>query len=1143
MQVDLSTDINSFFQRIGIFNEFTYENRLTWLTGKSELNPVYSSGKHLITASNIDSVKTLNFLDNKMLISFLVLQASNNRGIKMQFSSDAPTICQGSLNGNEGVIYPPADQNITSFICEYIREDKPIIPGQAKGGTIALHFSNLALGNVSSVCLRSTTGITVERLSGGNPAERVLAKICSDMRINETIVASPFPGIMLEFYHNKAYGSLSFTMNYKAHACGGHRSKPGNIIVSNLETSSSTDVDCAWLLEYEEDSSVFINITKLQLKGECLTEYIVIYDGPTAASPVLSILCDSLFPRNGLVSQKSTIFIHYHTNDYVGGSKNSVFELKVSSASDRCGGILSRGNTGFKTPLYGKPYPHNTECIWEIRSEPGTHIGLAFVDRFFIEDSENCTKDYVEVFEFYDSEWRSLGKRCGRNVPQPFNSTTERMKVMFRSDASGSGDGFSAVWNQNCGGVFEATSTLTAIFSPGFPNNYLPNLFCNYTIIAPPKSYLELNFPEFSLETTAFKCSEDNVTVFKSPDYLYDPSQWSPLEKLGVFCGKNGPPPQRIRTIASVIFQTDPWVQKQGFTFTYKLEACGGSVTAAEMITTPEIDVSLGVYRGPMDCQWNITAPLGKKIVIKFEKFSMGQSTECYSDFIELFNGTKVDSSQRLAKMCGNLTNIIKPIVTESSEAVLLWRTEQNTANIGFSAAIYFRPMCDKKIEITSDHSFLLDMSNSNFSESMECIYKIVGEPLSSIKMTFTSINLSICDPDIKSARCDCDYVEVHDGNGPFSRPIGEKYCGYDLPRIPDIISTGSALYVRFVTDSIRPSTGFAATFTVVPSPCSSQPYLKLTGNESDPHSFTSPLKPGTNYYPPNIHCTWIVEASEGMIFDIHFDKFELEDSLNCENDSLTIEDGDINEYVTEGLGEETIYSGRQAYEPSFYSGISGPTEPHVYCGSKLPHDYISGSRKIRIHFRTNSENEFSGINFTIRTLRACARNFTALTGRLLTTTDLNDCNTTITVPENHTISLFFHRFWIYEQDSTKAFLKVYDGAFDSGTLLKTVTGYTSPDPIFSTRNQLSLFFHFSEDTAEGMKGFHDILYVATDKGRGCGGTIYNYGGLFSSPMYPNSNRSIYDCTWVVTVPQNLKVALRFSCELKIFEVFDIFPN
>lgn len=98
-----------------------------------------------------------------------------------------------------------------------------------------------------------------------------------------------------------------------------------------------------------------------------------------------------------------------------------------------------------------------------------------------------------------NGEWKSLGKVCGRNTPAPFNSTSNRMKVIFHSNEAVQSDGFRAVWNENCGGIFKATEKVNIIQSPSYPNLYPPNVFCNYTIVAPDEDII-VEFTDFQLE-------------------------------------------------------------------------------------------------------------------------------------------------------------------------------------------------------------------------------------------------------------------------------------------------------------------------------------------------------------------------------------------------------------------------------------------------------------------------------------------------------------------------------------------------------------------------------------------------------------------------------------------------------------------
>lgn len=82
------------------------------------------------------------------------------------------------------------------------------------------------------------------------------------------------------------------------------------------------------------------------------------------------------------------------------------------------------------------------------------------------------------------------------------------------------------------------------------------------------------------------------------------------------------------------------------------------------------------------------------------------------------------------------------------------------------------------------------------------------------------------------------------------------------------------------------------------------------------------------------------------------------------------------------------------------------------------------------------------------------------------------------------------------------------------------------PNPVFSNTNVLKLKFKQAEQSY-GL--LYDITYIASDKGRGCGGEVFNYAGVFTSPGYPNTDRNDSDCTWVINVPQTLKVALSFD--------------
>lgn len=72
---------------------------------------------------------------------------------------------------------------------------------------------------------------------------------------------------------------------------------------------------------------------------------------------------------------------------------------------------------------FPKEYPNNTECLWDIQTFNGYHIGLSFVERFNLETSDNCENDYVQVsFKKANSNINLLKINILRNKYMPLNN-------------------------------------------------------------------------------------------------------------------------------------------------------------------------------------------------------------------------------------------------------------------------------------------------------------------------------------------------------------------------------------------------------------------------------------------------------------------------------------------------------------------------------------------------------------------------------------------------------------------------------------------------------------------------------------------------------------------------------------------------
>jgi cubilin len=168
--------------------------------------------------------------------------------------------------------------------------------------------------------------------------------------------------------------------------------------------------------------------------------------------------------------------------------------------------------------------------------------------------------------------------------------------------------------------------------------------------------------------------------------------------------------------------------------------------------------------------------------------------------------------------------------------------------------------------------------------------------------------------------------------------------------------------------------------------------------------------------------------------------------------------------------------------------------------------------------------------------LTGCNRNFTSLQGRIVNSFNKN-CYQTIIVPENYTILLlllFFNNFMGYQSSGCDQIgVEIRDGADHSANLLQKSCGYAIPNPVFSTKNKL--WIHSWNKMGIGLPWHFDVVYTSSDKGRGCGGTLYNYKGTFSSPSHPVGYKGSTPCVWDVRVPIGMRVAIKFSGKLIFF--------
>lgn len=136
----------------------------------------------------------------------------------------------------------------------------------------------------------------------------------------------------------------------------------------------------------------------------------------------------------------------HYCHNYIGGYYCSCrfgYILHTDNRTCRveCSDNLFTQRTGVITsPDFPNPYPKSSECFYVIDLEEGFMINLQFEDIFDIEDHPEvpCPYDYIKI----KAGPKVLGPFCGEKTPEPINTQTHNVMILFRSDNSGENRGW-----------------------------------------------------------------------------------------------------------------------------------------------------------------------------------------------------------------------------------------------------------------------------------------------------------------------------------------------------------------------------------------------------------------------------------------------------------------------------------------------------------------------------------------------------------------------------------------------------------------------------------------------------------------------------------------------------------------------------
>ncbi|XP_077483788.1 cubilin-like [Amblyomma americanum] len=776
-------------------------------------------------------------------------------------------------------------------------------------------------------------------------------------------------------------------------------------------------------------------------------------------------------------NQLRLVFHTDHSNEHHG------FMANYTAVDVGCGGVLTEAGSlaspatrssaddhsdaqdGSSAGSTAEAYRHNLMCRWILRAPPGHTVRLSFT-HFVLEDSSNCTYDYVEI---HDSSDQMIGRYCGLKIPPTLTSSGRQLEVIFRTDDSVTRDGFLAHFiflNERtaCGGEYYLSQGVMR--SPMYPRPYVSERDCVWVLHVPDGRQIRLNFTHFDIASEP-SCWPSYLEILNGGQAT------SPL--AGRFCERNAPSNFVSDTnTLRLHFVSGSNQPSTGFEVYYDsaLSGCGGSTGGSSAsIVSPNYPQP---YGHNAECRWNIRVNEGSRIALVVVDLDIEMDEHCRYDALEIFDGAS-DRDRRLAQLCSHQQRPGQ-LMSTGKDMFLRFRTDASEAGRGFH--VVYATQCNQRIK-NQRHGVI---ESPNYPEpsphNANCTWTIEAFMGHNISLAFSFFELE------HDNNCKFDYVEINETESEGqTRRLG-RYCGEASLPAP-VVSTKNVVTVHYVTDGSVASRGFRLEYAW--RGCGGI-LVKSSGSIETP-----------NYphgYPKNTECLWVVKAPIGQRVQLSFEDIHLESSRGCPFDFVR------------------VYGGPD---------LTSPKIAEICSASSRVSELISHGNAMTVHFRSDVSLQGKGFRASYRfDRRGCGGRFSVPSAYIMSPgypdnyDALDDCSWEVRVAQGHVVRLQILDFGMpASANCTDSYLAVYDNMRTGGDkALLRHCGNSLPAQVnyTSTANQLRLRMKASGNSAG--KGFK--LRYST----GCGATLNaESGGFFTTQEYPMFSPQT-DCSWIIRTSQ-----------------------
>ncbi|KAK9396207.1 cubilin [Crotalus adamanteus] len=1015
---------------------------------------------------------------NAITVRFKTSGRMNRKGFNATWQEIAGG-CGGIFQAPQGEIYSPNYPQPYSMNtdCSWVlRVDK--------GHRIMVNFTDIQL-ETSFSCRFDYVAV----FDGPNREAQLLGKVCGVQQ------PSPFTSTQNTMFVRFRSDSSVHRQGFRAwftEVCGSalEADSVGGAISSPLYPAIyPNNQNCSWIIRAQEPfNHITLSFTDFYIENDmlnCSTDYVEIREGDNSNAPLQGHYCGSTMPLP-VTSFGNTLFINFVSNN---ATTAKGFHATFAASTSACGGTFHMERGAFNSPSFPEPYPLNIECVWNLLSSPGNRLQLSFTD-FQVEESEGCTRDYIEIREGNFSG-SLVGRYCGNSLPVNYTSIIGHILwVKFVSDGSSSRRGFQATFAHLFGNRIIGTDGQIA--SPLWPRKY-PH-FSNYQwmITVNETQVIHGDITQMDIEDVN-NCYNDKLKIYDGPDIH--------SRLIGTYCGVAPSSFTSSGNSVTLQFTSDSYTNGKGFLLDwYAMEAsantennlpigaCGGLLTAGEtpfFLFSPDWPSK---YRNFADCTWLIRA---QDSTVEFTLLILDiESHGSCSDDKLVFRDGDNSLAPVLSTVCGREPPA--PIRSTGNAMFIQFTSDSSITGTGFNAS--FHKSCGGTFHANKG---MITSPNypQNYLPNLSCSWRVLVPDGFIIGIHFEEPFHVLND----DAFCiHGDYVELRNGPDFSAPPLGlentnGRFCGNNT--FPIMFTTDNQLFIHFNSGSSNGSQGFKLIYEAKGLACGGNVYI----TQDNPSGFISSPNYPENY-PFFADCIWTIAVPYGMGVELQFeDIFDILPSPNCTIDYLELRDG------ADSTAQLII----------------------KLCGTSMPGIQRSSGSSLYMRFQSNSMERRSGFKAEY-SRAACGGTLTGQNG-LIESIGFSElyypnnllCEWFIRGPENHYLTISFEALDIqHSVECTKDYLVIRENGV-TGELLGRYCGTTIPTAVDTASNLA--YIKFVTDESIYARGFRLHFAASADV---CGGELSGTVGTFSSSNYPNHSLHKLKCEWRIIVPFGRRITL-----------------